>query len=302
MPKNSRPDIQVLEDRICRLKNQLLEYKGLRLYGVTKKRLSAVSEDLSECLSIIKEIVEDNSFSSGVSDISAFNSYYGGNQPEFAVDNDLMDTLLIDPSDNRSNLFTNSSKDDRYTPSQIVREYSQRISSCALNTGCSSGILQVNQFCQLLNNWYQHRFSPEFRHKDFRFKAVRIHEWIDLLMLAAGKSLNNGSFSSFISEVNSWIDDINTSKDELWPLPKSVMGMQRTTADSCTREAVLLEMIIKSELYDDSFYPEQKNSVKQIVISDSDIPESELDVDSIIQNSPKLIVTSSFNAQKYRNQ
>ena len=62
MPKNpnSRPDIQVLEDRVIKLKSQIEEFKGLRLYRVTKQRLAKVCSELEECSDILSEIVEGN--------------------------------------------------------------------------------------------------------------------------------------------------------------------------------------------------------------------------------------------------
>ena len=178
MPKNSRPDIQVLEDRIKRLKSQLLEFKDIKLHGVTKKRLSVVSSELEECVSIIHEMVDEGVPAEVVDATSAFNSCFDSNQAEFSSDDDLSDTLLI-PSDNSAKSKLNAS--------EIVRTYSARIKNCADTVGCSSGIIQVNQFCQVLNSWYQNRFAPDMRNPNFYFKASRIHEWVDLLILSAGQ-------------------------------------------------------------------------------------------------------------------
>lgn len=294
MPKNSRPDIQVLEDRVVRLKNQLLEYKDLRLYGVTKKRLSAVAQELNECISIITDIVGEESNEISSSSLSALSEYPGEGPSEFSIDNDLLDTLLLPPFEDGSNQSTYSSK-------EIVKTYSVRIQNCADTVGCSSGILQVNQFCQLLNSWYQARF-PAMRPKGskFFFKADKIHEWVDLLILAAGSSLHNREFPSFVSGMNSWIKDLNTAKDQTWVLPFSVMQIKKSMGDACTEEAVLLERVVKSSIYDKDFYPDEKDSVKRIVIHNSSLTDDDLEIHSIIQScGSRIIVTPSFDATKF---
>lgn len=297
MTKSSRPDIQVLEERIARLKSQLLEYKGLRLYGSTKKRLSAVSDELSECLSIICEVVNADSNNISSSSLSAFDECTGEVPSEFSSDGDLSDTFLLSPSS-----YLTKSDSSPYSAKDIVRTYSSKFKLCAETLGCETGIIQVNQFCQLINSWYQARFSNEQRNPNFFFKANRIHEWIDLLILAAGHALHDGLFPVFISDMNIWIRDLNTSKDQSWVLPYSVMKMKNIDSSTCTQEAVLLEKILKSILYDEDFYPTEKTSVKEIVISNSEFTEEDLTIDTIISSCPKLVVTSSFDSKKYEEE
>lgn len=293
MPKNSRPDIQVLEDRIVRLKAQLLEYKDLRLYGVTKRRLSAVSENLSECISIINEIVDAGTNNISESSMSAYDLYPGSGLNEFSQDGDLLDTSLL----------TDSSKSSYASISarEIVKTYSVRMKECADTIGCSSGIIQVNQFCQVMNSWYQSRFTPPSRNPKFFFKANRIHEWIDLLMIAAGYSLEKGTFPEFVADMNTWIGYLNTPKDEAWVLPLSVMRMKDMDPVYCTKEAVLLEKIIKPCIYSANFYLEDKHTVQKIVMNSTTFNDTDLELDAILQScTSKLIVTSSFDASKYQ--
>lgn len=292
MPKNSRPDIQVLEERIVRLKAQLLEFKELRLYGVTKKRLSVVSTELTECLSIIDEIV--NSTPSGATP-NVFDEKFNANISEFANDGDLLDTFLLTPSSANSETVA----DERYSARDIVKTYSERMQACA---DCSTGIIQINQFCQLMNSWYQARFTPAVKNPHFFFKASRIHEWIDLLMISAGDALHKGIFPAFVSDIQRWIEDLNTPKDESYLLPYSVMQMKDKKHSSCTQEAVLIELIVKSTLYDSSFYGEDQHSIRQIVLASGRYTEEDLKVQSILSSCPKLIVTSSFDISKYQEE
>lgn len=291
MPKNSRPDIQVLEDRIVRLKAQLTEYKDLRLYGATKRRLSRVSSELEECISIINGIVNTNSNNISSSSLSAYDEYPGAGLNEFDnTGDDLLDTFLLSPNkDPNPEDFGPSAR-------EIVKTYRSRLSECA---AAVTGIIQVNQFCQLLNSWYQNRFTPATKNPNFFFKANRIHEWIDLLMIAAGHALHEGMFPAFVSDMNAWIADLNTSNDLAWVLPYSVMRMKNVDASCCTKEAVLLEIIVKHLIYDKSFYFDEKHSVARIVISNSGLSESDLTLDSIIRSCPKLIITSSFDKSQY---
>lgn len=294
MPKNpnSRPDIQVLEDRVIRLKSQIEEFKGLRLYRVTKQRLAKVCSELEECSDILSEIVEGNDIVKRDS-ISAFRDTPSDGILEFSDDTDLSDTFIAYPTQNKA-------QPDSSSPKVIVKTYSVRIQECANTIGCSSGIIQVNQFCQLLNRWYQARFAPSpVRNPNFRFKANRICEWIDLLMIAAGNALVQEMFPNFLSDMYSWIDSLSTDQDQTWPLPYSVMQLKLLTATCCTKEAVLLEKILKPSLYHSAFFSQNMHSIEEIYSNSFGIHGDELELDKIIQSCPRLTVTSSFDASKF---
>lgn len=293
MPRNSRPDIQVLEDRIVRLKSQLLEYADLKLYKVTKRRLNAVAEELSECIEIIHGITDVETNNISTSSMSAFEMYPGEEIQEFNCDSDLVDTALLDSylSPSQSTL----------SPKEIVKSYSARISNCAETLGCSSGILQVNQFCQVMNSWYQSRFAPATRNPNFFFKANRIHEWVDLLMIAGGSALHNDTFPEFIASMNSWTAELNTSKDQAFPLPYSVMKLKESENSMCTEEAVLLESIIKPSIYSDDFYITEVHSIAKIVMNSGKLSQDDLALDAILKKcASKFVITSSFDLTKYQ--
>lgn len=289
MANNSRPDIQVLEARVNRIKAQLQEYKGLRLYEITKKRLSSVADELEDCLCIIEEIVG--------SEVPRPAKVIDLKEPEQLrlpedFEDDLSDVLSIqlpEPSpqlDNKEN----------YPPKVIMSTYAKRIAACKEE---STGIIQVNQFCTMLDSWYQARFNPEVKNLQFRYKSQRIHEWIDLLILAAGDAIHSKMFSSFKANIDDWVSNLNSPTDGNWVLPKQVMRFKSHTRDQCTQEAVLIERIVKSTLYDEKFYNSQKDSVEKIVISSNKFMLDDLKTSEILSSCPGLIKTSSFDINKY---
>jgi hypothetical protein len=297
MSTSSRPDIQVLENRIARLKSQILEYTEVRLYKTTKRKLADLSGELYECAQILDSIVGESCNDIPVSSLSAVSDDDCDGPLEFSSDSDLLD--LFHPADKDA---TNKDAPQSTKPcKEIVNNYSVRLQDCADTLGISSGILQVNQFCSLLNSWYQKRFGPANRNPEFFFKATRIPEWVDLLILSAGRAINEGTFSSFVQEMTSWIADLNTPRDKLYVLPYSVIKMRTADSDVCTQEAVLIEKIVKPSIYDENFYPDKLDSVYQLVVNNSKYTADDLTINQIIQDcpSPRLIVTSSFDATKY---
>ena len=152
---------------------------------------------------------------------------------------------------------------------------------------------------QILNSWYQARFTPETRNPNFYYKASRIHEWIDLLILAGGKALYEGTFSEFKRYMDEWIDNLNTSKDENWLLPLQVRQITQTSG-AYTKEAIFIEKIIKSILYTDDFYNDLKDSVARIVIKEEGYDEEEVTIEALLKSCKHVIPTSSFDASKYK--
>lgn len=293
MPKNSRPDIQVLEARVVRLKAQLLEYKEIRTYEITKKKLSNVALELQECISIIGDITEqgkaqvDTKVMSLVSDTAAESL----SPMEFDDSGDLSDILSLDESPEADVVSSVT-----YEPKQILRSFSSRIKDCA---DVASGIIQVNQFSGLLNYWFQTRFSTTISYPQFHYKADRIHEWINLLIFAGGYALHSDRFPSFKSTVNSWIEALGSPKGENWVLPKDILDIQFKLPQYSTLEAVLLEKILKPQIYDESFYPSERDYIAKIVMDNSGYSPDQLTVASILEHCPGLVCTSSFDASRY---
>jgi len=300
VPKNSRPDIQVLEARVDRLKAQLLEYKEIRTYGITKKRLSNVALELEECISIIGDITEQGKLVASSAQIISE-----------AQDQTLAEDLVVEEfedSGDLADIFTPNARpqeeksiaSNEYEPKFIIRNYAQRIQACA---DTAIGIVQVNQVTGLIAKWYQTRFSSNANYPSFHYKANRIHEWIDLLIIASGDALSQGTFPSFKAELDSWLEDLSTGKGENWVLPQNILQMQRDIPNRCSKEAVLIEKLLKPQLYDESFYPREISSIEKIVTTNTEWSSEELTVEAILSNcSTKFIQTSSFDISKYREE
>lgn len=294
MAKDSKPDIQVLEDRVIRLKAQLMEYKQVRLYHSTKRRLSAVSDELAECISIINSVTSTESNSISPSSISAVQKD-NPDRSEFTEETtDLCDIFL-----------SGQSKDSPYvgpySPKNITITYGKRIQlgyEVSTTEGC--GILQVNQFWALLHMWYTNRFIPESRNPKFFYQSTRIHEWVDLLIIAAGRAINQQVLPQFTSEIVTWISQLNGPNDNLRSLPRCVMQLQDQSFVYGTKEAVLLELMVKPYLYDEAFYPEEKTSIRDGVIKNGRFNREELTLSKILEDSPGIVCTSNFDINKHK--
>lgn len=299
---NSRPDIQVLEERVVRLKTQIEEFQQIRLYSVSKQRLARVGSELEDCISMIDEIVGDTLLTPASSSATYYDSSESLSEFSINDDTDLNDSLLLPSSDSdRVEVDSRDFQLPHYSAKFIVSTYSHKLQDCADTVGCSSGVIQVNQFSQLLNSWYQTRFTPTNvkRNPKFLFKADKICDWIDLLMIAAGNSIHLEMFPAFISDMHTWIDTLNTVRDPGWALPYSVMQIKKSYSSCCTQEAVLLEKMLKPSLYDESFYIHNIHSIEDIYIDSFGGNRDDLQLENIIHNCPKLTITSSFDAGKY---
>lgn len=294
MPKNSRPDIQVLEARVIRLKAQLLEYKEIRTYGITKKRLSDVALELEECISIIGDITEQGKTSLDPTAYSSSSVVDTEDVQEFDDSGDLSDVFNIEHAEEVKQPA------NIYEPKWIIKTYSERMKVCA---DMATGIIQVNQFASLLNEWFQTRFSVKGEFPLFHYKANRIHEWVDVMMLAGGYALNSGTFPAFKSELDTWLGELKTPKGENWVLPQSILQIKKDLPNHVTEEAVLLEKILKPQLYDETFYPNEMDSVAKIVMINSSFSSKDLTVSAILDHSPtRFVRTSAFDIKKYQEE
>lgn len=289
-----RPDTQVLEDRVRRLKTQIEEYRGLRTYESTRKRLRAVKSEIEECAILLDEVLR--SLDAAVENAQpAYHPTVILKEPEeFTAkkefEDDLSDIFSISIPDPNEGVESYSSKD-------IMIAYHNRIEQCS---EASTGILQVNQVCGLIHSWFETRYSPSATNSRFKYKAQRIHEWIDLIILAAGEALHTKTFPCFKQSFNEWIDTIGTESDLNWILPKEVMQFQKEGPSRSTKEAVMIERIVKQMLYGSDFYPSLIDSIQKIVIKSGRFKEEDLTTSKILEDCKgSWLVTSSFDATKY---
>lgn len=279
------PDIQSIESRLNKIEEQLALYEGKSVYSVTRRRLADVKAQLEKCLSTIDAILIG-------ADYTPHNiSYSSVSTTEVDSSNNLSDLLL---SDFECDLI---SEVEQYKPKYIMATYRKKFNEM---TQVSSGILQVNQVINVMNLWFQKRYSVSPENSNFRYKADRVHEWIDLVIIAAGYALSTKMFAVFRSDLEEWINSINTDTDRNWILPKNIMRFHKSSVADYTEEAILLERIIKYHLYDDEFYPSLKDSIEKIVICSGRFGSERLSTSQIVEDCKgSWIVTSNFNPAQY---
>lgn len=286
---DNRPDIQVLEDRVSRLKCQIATLKHYSYYSSTVKRLTAVSEDIAECLNMLYDVIEANTRKStdapSDSSIDLFTS-----QTEFSN----LDDLLTDFLDNPIPKYAESRK-------ELIRLFANRFTRCVESSRDELGILQIDLFCIMLNNWYIHRYTTPYRNPKFYFKVEKISTYIDQFILAGGYALNRDKFSTFLNDCNTWIDTLSTPNDSLYPAPYEVLNFDTSKFSNITPEAIFIERLVKPLLYCDGFYADQMHSVEQIVVATGLYTSSDLEFESILnRNRSKLTLTSGFDLNRYK--
>jgi len=295
-----RPDMWVLQDRVARLQAQIKEYTDYNMYYTTKCKLKQVAMDLQECIDTINEIVQDD-FTESVSTDQIDDSIVimpseSVSEPVSTSSSDL--TELFNGQKDTSEPSSIVSYNYPYSSKFIVSQYDRRFNKCA---NSSFGVLQVNQLCKLMNRWYSNRFGLESKNPEFHYKAGRLHEWVDLILLSAGRAIHDETFLNYTSEFDKWIKQLGTADDELWPLPSIASGSRSSPlCDYYTKEAIVLERLIKPVLYNSAFYPRESDSVERIVREHNPYSEDELELANLMNSCPSLIVTGSFDLSHYQ--
>ena len=111
----SRPDIQVLEDRIARIKKQITECTKYKYYSITKQRFDIMYDQLDECMSMLASITGRNKSE----DIDLNSTHHSKNSPEnyicpslYDESDDISDDEFSDITDDNLGLPSSSN----YTP------------------------------------------------------------------------------------------------------------------------------------------------------------------------------------------
>lgn len=314
-----RLDVELLEQRAERLYTQLDKHRDYKTYAPTRHRLMAVKRKLTDCIEILNKLTKEdeakalfrlvdpvldtdslpvpNIDSTSIAKIEARLSYL---ENQLKVSGKSSEPVKTSSSKLRVDTKPTSS----YTSSFIVSQFCTRIHNCSSKAVMEGfGIIEINQLSKLFDSWYTAKFHPDFRKKDFRFKAVRIAEWIDWFILSAGYSIADGKFLQFRSEVEEWINQlsIDTSPSHVYPVPCIVSQVNTYVSYNYTKQAVLIESILKPYLYDTSFYPEKLHSIRQIVMQQTGLSESDLSVRSILNGNHGFVVTSSFDWNRYND-
>lgn len=257
--KSKRPDFPMITARLSRLEDDVA--KGVQwyneqnnLYKCTKDNFVEWYFRLKQCVELLEtlDIFQNVSGTKSISDLESIPSeLYSKDDLDDVFNTSLLDGLTEFPAN------------DDYTPKFILKTYRTKLQKLADTT---EGMNKVSSLGYYLNLWFTVRYSPNEANSCFRYKASRIHEWIDLIILAFGQSIHNNTLFTFCTEFDSWLESIERDHSQTWILPKTIMQFQGKGAIACTKEALLLERIIKPILYDDDFYPNLSRSLEQIVI------------------------------------
>lgn len=284
---DNRPDIQVLEDRVVRLTRQIATLKHYSYYSSTVKRLTSVSEDLTECVDMLNEVIKANTRKPSTDSIESPISSL-----ECSEYSDL-DDLLTDFIDSPIPKYAGSRK-------ELIRLFANRFTRCAESSQDELGIIQIEQFCIMLKNWYIHRYTVPYRNPKFFFKVEKITTWIDQFILAGGHALSRDRFSNFLNDCEEWVETLSTPNDSLYPAPYEILNFDTSNFSNVTPEAILIERLVKPLLYCDGFYSDQMHSVEQLVAATGLYKSSELEFKTILnRNRSNLTLTPAFDLGRY---
>ena len=147
-----------------------------------------------------------------------------------------------------------------YNSRYIVANFRRRLAALEDSVSYMSKISSVGFY---LNAWFKVRFSSDDSNKNFHYRAENIHEWIDLIIVAFGQKIHNNLLVPFCTEFDEWLDTIESDHEKKWMLPQYIAQLRNTGTSCYTKEAILIERIIKPKLYDADFYPDLINSLEK---------------------------------------
>ena len=306
MPTKDRIDVSVLDARARKLLEQIAEYRGVHIHASTRRKLLELDKTMKECSKEIKKVCKcelssipsTNSKDKGIDYLNLLNQ---NSQRRYQFKGGRY--VYIEPSNASSSLNSTSQYPNTvsdYSPRGIILQYCKGFKNITYEA-CTCGIIEVAQFSYILNNWYSKRFVPTYKNEKFFYKAANIKDYINLMILACGYSLSQGinCFQDFIRDTERWTSTLNTKKDDNYPLPEFIFKFRNMSQDVYTEEAVLLERIIKPCIYNDTFYPEELNSIKSYIVNNNIMDNGDLSTEAILKYSKVLTVTSSFDPSKY---
>lgn len=205
----------------------------------------------------------------------------------------------VDVLDDLDDIVDSSEENNsEYSAKMILHSFAVRLKLCA-QVGLDT--VEMNRFADVVSLWYHTRYLPECPNPNFRYRADRICEWIDALILCYGAYMQSGKCTEFLSKMRDWVVVVSRDDGELWQLPYFVSSfITSQNVEDFTCEAILVERIFKKAIYDDSFYPMRMHTVEDKVLTY--YPElagkSVEDLLGLIHHP--LATTSSFDASKYQ--
>ena len=298
-------DVESLKNKANRIKNQLHKYEGRLIYSPTKKKLVEVSVILKECNNIIDKLTEGSrskQSQSTTKNVTNFNDVSSTvDKAREAILEPISCNSVDDGSDinvDLSDVLPLSNKpDNRYIPKYIVGSYIAKLSLFSINNDFSTGFVEVDEFSNLLNNWFKIRYLHHA--ENFNYRAEYISNYIDLMILKAGHSLHLGAFNDFVSTVNQWLSDLSFNSSK-YSVPVEVSSITKLANKGATLEAVLIEKLIKPYIYDDSFYPDKLNSIEDKYLESSSqlLNKDIITVNYLINLCPTVTLVSNSTDEK----
>lgn len=196
-----------------------------RIYPTTLEKYIHIQQDLEECLGLIRGMIAST-------ESDSFEIY--------------------DEVDATTSL---------YTPKVIMTNYFKKFAVLQLVDYGENE--EAAEFSLILCEWFKARFTSN--NPNFFYKADRISEWIDLIILSYGRALHERLTEKFKKDFNEWLTSVYIGSNN-WPVPSFIYEISSSAfEEDYTEEAVKLEKAIKAVLYDVNFYPDRKETVKELV-------------------------------------
>ena len=200
------------------------------MYAKTVDRCKAVKEQLQECIGILDLFIEETPAEQTT--------------PETVEVPEVAEKLEEETS--------------AMSTKAIMKHYAETLLSL---DNMSTNILEVSMCCRLLASWFGNRYMPEIKNPKFFYKATKIHNWIDAILITYGEAVHNNRVHIYSSELNDWIGSLITDPDNVWPLPYFIQQKMKSSYLEIPYEAVVIEHIVKPKIFNSEFYPEYLDTI-----------------------------------------
>lgn len=155
--------------------------------------------------------------------------------------------------------FDNYNNKSSQTDSEITKgkyynhQFMIRLDDLLDNNAVNKNVYSV---IKSISKWYDVRFINYRKDPSgFIFNPDKIPGYIDDLIVTFGKAIHEDTFGVIELNLNHWLDSLYSIGSK-YALPYKFLPSRQGKFDKiCTKEAVCLEYLIKSKLYDDNFSP-----------------------------------------------
>lgn len=242
-------EIQPIEkhaEKISKQLDSILKSKP-SMYSKTKKKYKHLAYVLLQCVEKISSILEEESL---ISDTDSIADEFE-ELSDTTSDSEDLECVLSDvtnkivncnqfDSDLNSNESSLSKKDIMSKFLSVLQEAS---------TYRDFQYVDVSICANILWKWIKHRFAPDVKNSNFRYKMSKIPEWISYIIIGYGKYLKENRIQEFQDIFDKWIDDITIDKTNTWSLPYEIFRISKSVEEEdFTMEAVIIGDILMEEV------------------------------------------------------